>query len=235
MAHKAGDHGYCLGDTFGWGLKTFFGHFIFFAGIVLIALLSFSAVFGIIYLPFNFFASQVEEVGAGFYLLLMLLFLIIGFFGFYLYLGWVRIQLDYIQKKTSSIGRLFSQARFIPRAFLLNLLLGLMVMFGLIALILPGIYLWCRFYFATYVLLDKDTGVIDALKTSFAMTHESYLALFAYTVASAIFSFITLFLLWPSVSLSNAFGYNYLIQKFDKPKKKKVADDSEKKKKKAKK
>ncbi len=234
MAHHKGDHGYCLGDTFGWGLKTFFGHFLFFMGVMLIALLSFSVVFGIIYVPFNFFASQVEEVGVGFYVLLMLLFFVIGFFGFYLYLGWVRIQLDYIQKGTSSIRRLFSQARFIPRAFLLNVLLGLMIFFGLIALILPGIYLWCRFYFATYVLLDKDTGVIDALKTSFAMTHESYLALFAYTAASALFSFITLFLLWPSVSLSNAFGYNYLIEKCDKPKKKKNSED-EKKKKKAKK
>lgn len=50
------------------------------------------------------------------------------------------------------------------------LLLGLVIVLGLFALIIPGIILIWRLYFVLYILVDKRVGIIDAFKQSWNMT-----------------------------------------------------------------
>ena len=55
-------------------------------------------------------------------------------------------------------------------AVLANLLVGIIVGFGIVMLIVPGIIFACRLAFVPYLIIDQKMDVIDALKTSWDMT-----------------------------------------------------------------
>lgn len=50
------------------------------------------------------------------------------------------------------------------------ILTGLIIVVGLVALIIPGLYLMGRLLISPYVLIDQNTGVIEALNRSWEMT-----------------------------------------------------------------
>jgi uncharacterized membrane protein len=56
--------------------------------------------------------------------------------------------------------------------FVLNILVVIVVMLGMVALILPGIYLAISYAFAIPLLVDKRMGIWEAMETSRkAITH----------------------------------------------------------------
>lgn len=70
------------------------------------------------------------------------------------------------QKKSVSPGIIFSYFHKVPAALLWYILMTIMIMFGYILLILPGIYLSFAYIFSLPLVVEKDMSVWQALETS---------------------------------------------------------------------
>ena len=56
------------------------------------------------------------------------------------------------------------------RLFGLYIVMSVLIVVGLILLIIPGLILIRRFFFAPYVMIDKNTGIKDSLNESAALS-----------------------------------------------------------------
>jgi uncharacterized membrane protein len=68
------------------------------------------------------------------------------------------------------IKDMFEAFRNYFNAVLASLLIGVIVVFGLILLIVPGIFFACKLAFTPYLVVDRKMEVIEAVKTSWNMT-----------------------------------------------------------------
>jgi uncharacterized membrane protein len=84
--------------------------------------------------------------------------------------GSIKIALSYFDGKKLPFNNLFTQTKYFWRMVGASLLLGLIIVVGLIFLIIPGIYLALRFFFTRTLIVDKDMGIIEAMKESTKMT-----------------------------------------------------------------
>ncbi len=81
------------------------------------------------------------------------------------------VYLKAVRKEKINIKDMFSVfERNYWNAVLANLLVGIIVGFGIIMLIVPGIIFACRLAFVPYLVIDQKMDVMDALKTSWEMT-----------------------------------------------------------------
>jgi hypothetical protein len=81
------------------------------------------------------------------------------------------VYLKAVRKEKINIKDMFSVfERNYWNAVLANLLTGVIIGFGIIMLIVPGIIFACRLAFVPYLIIDQKMDVIDALKTSWDMT-----------------------------------------------------------------
>jgi uncharacterized membrane protein len=81
------------------------------------------------------------------------------------------VYLKAVRKEKINIKDMFSVfERNYWNAVLANLLVGIIVGFGFIMLIVPGIIFACRLAFVPYLVMDQKMDVMDALKTSWDMT-----------------------------------------------------------------
>jgi len=71
--------------------------------------------------------------------------------------------------------------RFVPY-FIVTTLYGMMLGFGLMLFVVPGLYLGVIFQFAPFLVLDKDMGPIQALKESLSLTKQVRWELFFFDV-----------------------------------------------------
>jgi len=71
--------------------------------------------------------------------------------------------------------------RFVPY-FIVTTLYGMMLGLGLMLLVVPGLYLGVIFQFAPFIVLDKSTGPIQALKESISLTEGIRWELFLFDV-----------------------------------------------------
>jgi uncharacterized membrane protein len=77
----------------------------------------------------------------------------------------------------------FKNYKIVWHYLLASLLYGLIVLVGLIALILPGIYLAVRLQFYKFLVVEhEDMGVVDSLKQSLNMSRGHFWKLFAFVV-----------------------------------------------------
>ncbi len=104
----------------------------------------------------------------------------------FLSLGTARIGLNIASGKTASVGMLFGEGQKLLRAIGASILYGLMVFFGLLFFLVPGIYLALRFGQYLNAIVDRDLGVIDSLKYSSKITEGNRLNL----LVLGIFSFL---------------------------------------------
>lgn len=101
-------------------------------------------------------------IGAGF--LLVLIFAVIGIF---LYAMSVSLQVKSTAGKKPELSELFEDGKkYFFRIIGVSLLSGLIILVGLILLIVPGIIALGRLIMAPYYMVDKDLGVMDAIKRS---------------------------------------------------------------------
>jgi hypothetical protein len=79
----------------------------------------------------------------------------------------LRLTLDVARGNKTDAGKLweFTRQRFF-RLLGLGLVAGLFIVGGLILLIVPGIILITRYFFAPYVMIDENLGIRDSLKRS---------------------------------------------------------------------
>ena len=80
----------------------------------------------------------------------------------FLWIGLIRIQLCIARGQETSFGMLFSGGRWFLKVFFANLLFGLIVGLGFVALIVPGIYLALRYWSYSYFIVDKDCGILES-------------------------------------------------------------------------
>jgi hypothetical protein len=85
-----------------------------------------------------------------------------------------------VRKEKINIKDMFSVfERNYWNAVLANLLTGIIIGFGIIMLIVPGIIFACRLAFVPYLVMDQKMDVMDALKASWDMTRGHGWSIFA--------------------------------------------------------
>ncbi len=90
------------------------------------------------------------------------------------------------------------------------------VFFGLLCLIVPGIYLWIKFRFYTFSMLDRNTGSVESLQHSYRITKGYFFILFITVLLMGLFSslinsaLITIFITAPFTKLINIYLYRFL-------------------------
>jgi uncharacterized membrane protein len=109
-------------------------------------------------------------------------------------LGLVKISLKIYDGEEPKISDLFSQYRLFFRYFFASVLAFLITLFGFILLIVPGIILLIRLSFLDYLIVDKNSRIIESLKKSWEITKGSTWNLFL------------LYLLWVLINLLGFFA-----------------------------
>lgn len=84
------------------------------------------------------------------------------------------LQFQSAQGMTVTLGSLWTSVRGkILRLLGLGILVGLVVVLGFVAFIVPGFIMIRRYFLAPYVLVDKNVGIIEAMKRSAAMSKNN--------------------------------------------------------------
>lgn len=138
---------------------------------------------------------------------------LVGYVWSSLGLGYVHLLLEFCDTGNSHVSRLFSCFGLGARGLLAMVVYCLICFAGLLLLIFPGIYWAYRFCFFSYFIVDKDAGVIDSLKHSWAITKGQGWNFFGIWVALITISGAGLPLLFlPIGLLSFAYIYRRLEQ-----------------------
>ncbi len=106
-------------------------------------------------------------------------------------IAFTRYVLFAVDKKSIELKTLFAvNWQMIFAVLVSSLLYGLIVFFGLILLIIPGIIfaLGCYFYF--FLIVDKQLGAIDSLRTSWHITKGHKGTLFVFYLLSGLPVFV---------------------------------------------
>ena len=95
----------------------------------------------------------------------------------------VRVVMGLARGEQPTVGRAFSGiAPHVAAAAAAILLYGLVVILGLIALIVPGVWLSVRLYFAAQYAVVEGTSPAESLRRSFALTQDSWARIFGLLV-----------------------------------------------------
>jgi len=97
---------------------------------------------------------------------------------------------DIFKEKSRSVSNYFYQALyFFPKIIGIGLITGILVVFGLLLFILPGLYISARLMFAPYIGLMENRPILDSVKKAYEITEGKGWKLVGYVVA-VIFSII---------------------------------------------
>ncbi len=108
-------------------------------------------------------------------------------FSVWLGLGLTLFMLKLARGEDASFGDLLGGGQYLLTGILTQLLVGLIVVLGVLACVIPGIILMLMFSQFYYVIIDRNTGVIDTLSLSKQATTGNKLNLFLlYLVAAGI-------------------------------------------------
>jgi uncharacterized membrane protein len=133
--------------------------------------------------------------------------------------GSIKIALSYFDGTKLPFENLFTQIKYFWRILGANLLICLIVVLGLICLIVPGIYFALRFFFTKTLIVDKDLGIIDAMKESTKMTNGIKwqlsvlcLAMLGVMILGGIALGVGIFVAVPIIWLAEIYVYKKLSQ-----------------------
>lgn len=140
-----------------------------------------------------------------------------GIFQIIVSMGLIRISLNFVDNVESRAGDLFSCIPLLLKYFIASLIYGIIVGFGLILFIVPGIIWAIKFQFYSYFIVDKRSGPIEALKQSSAITRGAKgdlfvlgLLLFLINLLGALCLLIGLFATFPTTLVALAFVFRRL-------------------------
>ena len=100
-------------------------------------------------------------------------------------IGSIKITLELYDGKPLNFSNLYSQSNLILRYLGASILYGLMVAVGLILLIIPGIYLAIKYQFFSFLIVDKNMGIMESFKKSEEMTQGVKMNLLLFSLALA--------------------------------------------------
>jgi uncharacterized membrane protein len=101
-----------------------------------------------------------------------------------------------------SVTDMFGAFRNYLNAVLASLLTGMIIAFGLILFIVPGIIFACKLAFTPYLVVDRKMDVIEAIKTSWKMTDGHALKVFGIALLAIPICIAGLLLLGVGIILS---------------------------------
>lgn len=102
--------------------------------------------------------------------ILLLLPLLTTVLSFIVSLGWLNILIKLAAGKKAVFADLWGSIDRVIPYFIASLAVGLLVIFGLIFFIIPGLYFSLKYMFVLYLIVDKKIGVSEAFKVSAKMT-----------------------------------------------------------------
>ena len=132
-------------------------------------------------------------------------------------LGFKKVALSLYDHENSNVKELVSCFALAPKALVAWILYGAMVWLGWLFFILPGFIALLRFAFFPYFIIDKNAGVIEALRMSCHATKNHIWDMFAFWAAVKIISYfgfvsgIGIVLTWPLSTLAYAYYYRKLV------------------------
>lgn len=132
--------------------------------------------------------------------------------------GWSKMALDLQENKPVDLEYLYKFYYFVPRVFVVNLVVGLLSMLGFMLLFVPGVFVYQRLRFARYFVIDKDQSIMQALESSWKMTEGSVIHLVGYTVFAGLLAglsntlFLTALFLFPLAYLVEASVYRQMVK-----------------------
>lgn len=100
--------------------------------------------------------------------------------------GLTAICLKIYNNEAVKIIDLFSQVEKIIKFIFSSILYILIVIGGLILLIVPGIMWAMKYQFMSYLIIEKDMGIMDALRKSGEITNGHKMNLFAFSILLAL-------------------------------------------------
>jgi uncharacterized membrane protein len=202
---------FLIGDAVSYGWQTMTANVWFF---VLIFLIFFVAS-GIVSGPWNWAVRSNSAVLVILGVIFGLLNIVISTF---INMAQIRIGLDFCDQKPADYNDLVSEYPRFWRFLGGMILYGLIVFAGLILLIIPGIYWGIRYHFVGYLILDRDMGIMDALKKSGQITRGAWWHLFVFALAMMgisiigfILCFVGSFFALPIVIVATAYVYRSLL------------------------
>lgn len=108
-------------------------------------------------------------------------------------LGVLNLVLHLVDGKKADIKDLYTYPNLLMKVlktFAGSILLGIAVVVGLILLVIPGIYIAIRSQFFMYYIVDKDAGVMDALKMSWNLTKGGMVNLFLFDLLMIVVNLV---------------------------------------------
>lgn len=133
-------------------------------------------------------------------------------------MGYIRIALNVHDKRDTGLGDLFSCLHLLLKYFVFVLVGGLAIVVGFILLIVPGIYLSIKFFFAAYFIVDMECGGIEALRRSWKLTEHVWWKIFGFVLlmflinaAGAMMCLVGLLFTVPISAMATAYVYRRLL------------------------
>ena len=137
-------------------------------------------------------------------------------------IGLIKISLRFCDQEKGKFSDLFLWYPLFFKYLFSSILYGLIVVFGLVLLIVPGIIWAIKFFFYDYFIVDKGVGPIEALKRSSALTKGIKWDLFVFSLVLLIINFlgalafvIGLFITIPITMVAQAFVYRKLLSQIE--------------------
>lgn len=135
-------------------------------------------------------------------------------------IGLIWISLNFVDKKESKYSDLFKHYDRTVNYMAASILYGLIVAFGLLLLVVPGIYFGLRLQFFSYFVVEQNVGPVQALRMSWNITKNRVwkLLLFGLTMIGInILGFLLLLvgMFWtiPTTQLATAYLFRHLAKK----------------------
>ncbi len=134
--------------------------------------------------------------------------------------GYLKILFNYYDhdEKKLPLRKLFSQSKYIWSIAGGSILVGLIVAAGFILLIIPGIYWALKYSMTINLIVDKDMGVMEAMRQSAKMTSGVKMALLGFGIVSfgvfilgVICLGVGIFVATPIVWLASVYVYKKLL------------------------
>lgn len=148
---------------------------------------------------------------------LFLFWLLVFVFLTVIEIGYKKICLRIYDDENPKLAEMFQEYRIFWKYLGVSLLVSLVVFGGLILLVIPGIFWAVRFSFAPFIIIDTRSGLITAMKESYAITKGSFwkILLFWITVgllniAGVIPFGLGLLITIPMTTLASVFVYRTL-------------------------
>lgn len=132
--------------------------------------------------------------------------------------GFTKIILDLHDGKALNFSHLYTLYPLALRFLCASILYGFMVAVGFILLIIPGVIWALKFQFYSFLIVDKNVGIMDSLKKSSAMTEGIKMNLFLFAfllvvinIAGALALIIGLFVTIPTTIMATVYVYRKLL------------------------